>query len=255
MLLAIDAGNTQTVYGVWNGREWVGQWRRATDAEETEDQIAAWLRSMFESAGIPFAADRIVCASVVPPLNGALLALGRKWLGTETLMLERGTDCGLVVRYDPPHSVGADRLANALGALALAPPPIVVVDFGTATTFDVIDSNGAYQGGAILPGVAISAQALALRTAKLPQIEFKAPDRAIGRNTVESLQSGLVLGYVGAIDSLTRRIRQELGGHATVMATGGLGEPFAEWCEEIQSYQPTLTLDGLRIASDRLATK
>ncbi len=252
MLLAIDAGNTHSVYGVWDGQSWIAVWRKSTSAQDTEDEIAAWLFSLLDSAKIGRHFDGIVCASVVPPLNHALRLLGRVWFSVEPIFLTADHRLNLMVVYDPPTAVGADRIANALGALERFEPPIVVVDFGTATTFDVIDSEGSYVGGAILPGVEVSTQSLVARTAKLPQIDFRAPERAIGRNTTESLQSGIVLGYAGAIDALATQIDQELGGGATIIATGGLGALFVGVSKSIQSYEPTLTLDGLRICYERL---
>ncbi|MCB8933107.1 MAG: type III pantothenate kinase [Fimbriimonadaceae bacterium] len=250
MLWAIDVGNTHTVVGLWDGDAWRSVWRRSTDAEATEDELAAWIKAMCELDGVEMAASGVVCASVVPAMHSAIARLGGKWLGSEPRFLDRGDQVGLVVTYDPPHAVGADRLANALGALDRFEPPIVVVDFGTATTFDAIDRQGAYVGGAILTGIEVSSQALFGRTAKLPQVELVAPERAIGRTTVESLQSGLVLGYAGAIDTLAARMSDELGG-ARVLATGGLGSQFAALCAQIASYEPHLTLDGLRIAFAR----
>lgn len=252
MVLAIDVGNTNSVYGLWDGSEWVGVWRRATVAGDTEDQLAVWLKGLFDLKSIPFRVDGIVCASVVPGINAALSMLGERWLGTSVRFLNAGADVGIEVTYKPPNVVGADRIANALGALALVKPPLVVVDFGTATTFDTIDATGAYIGGAILPGILVSSQALAEKTAKLPQIEFKAPKAAIGRTTVESLQSGLMLGYASAIDGLAKRIRLELGGEVTVLSTGGLGKLFVGLCSEIHRYEPNLTLDGLLIAHQRM---
>ncbi|MFQ3587705.1 MAG: type III pantothenate kinase, partial [Fimbriimonadaceae bacterium] len=148
MLLAIDVGNTHTVVGLWNGSDWSAVWRRATSAADTEDQLAVWLKSLFDLRGLPFAVDGVVCASVVPSLNQALRHLAEKWLGVQPVFLEPGADWGLPIEYQPPTAVGADRIANALAALAKWPPPIVVVDFGTATTFDAISASGAYVGGA-----------------------------------------------------------------------------------------------------------
>ncbi len=252
MLLAIDIGNTNSVYGVWDGLEWVGVWRRATAHEETEDQLAVWLKGLFDLSGLDFKIDTAICASVVPQMNEAIRTLCQRWLGVEAKFLTTGDRVGLEVCYEPPSAVGADRIANALAVLALGPPPAIVVDFGTATTFDTIDSKGRYIGGAILPGVLISSQALSSRTAKLPQIAFEAPERAVGRNTVESLQSGVMLGYAGAIDALAGKIKAELGGQARVISTGGLGKLFVSLCSEVESYHPNLTLDGLVIANGRL---
>lgn len=252
MLLAIDVGNTHTVYGLRIEGEWRHVWRRATDAEATEDELAAWLDGLFRLAGITTKPAGVVCASVVPAMNSALLELARKWFSAETMFLDASSS-GLQIRYSPVSAVGADRLANALGALEKYSAPIVVVDFGTATTFDAIAADGAYVGGAILPGVLVSAEALVRRTAKLPQIDLTAPKQAIGTSTVDSLQSGLVLGYAGAIDTLGSRISEELGG-ATILATGGLSGMFMGVCQTLQHHEPNLTLDGLALAWDRRDT-
>ncbi len=251
MLLAIDVGNTQTVFGVRSEGKWLHTWRRATDTRHTEDELAAWLSELFRLAGIPFEITAIVCASVVPSANDAIQRLAHEWFHCELLFVTNELDLGIEVRYDPPRAVGADRLANAIGALSRYQPPIVVVDFGTATTFDAIGHDGSYLGGAILPGVDVSTQALVGHTAKLPQIEYKAPAQAIGRTTIESLQSGIVLGYAGAIDTLARKISGELGG-AKVIATGGLGGLFVDLCEMIELYDADLTLDGLALIWERV---
>lgn len=252
MLLAIDVGNTHTVYGLWDGEAWVANWRRATAPDETEDQLAGWLHGMFALCELPWKIDEAICGSVVPAMNGALDKLCDRWFGVRLRFLDRGNQVGLSVLYDPPSAVGADRLANALGALAKYEPPVTIVDFGTATTFDAIDQDGAYTGGAILPGLRIGSQALFDRAAKLPQVDFVAPATAVGKNTVHALQSGIMLGYAGAIDALARRIQAELGG-GSVIATGGLGAHFLGLCETLGCYEPTLTLEGLVIASKRLA--
>ena len=252
MLLAIDVGNTHTVCGVWQEGKWLAIWRRNTSIHVTEDELVVWLKGMFDLSGIPWQVEGAICGSVVPQVDGIWSKVSDRWLGVPLKFLKRGSDVGLKVEYDPPHAVGADRLANALGALERFKPPIVVVDFGTATTFDTIDGAGSYIGGAILTGVTLSSQALFDKAAKLPQVEYVAPDHAIGRNTVQSLQSGIMFGYAGAIDSLARRIDAELGGGTKIIATGGLGGMFLGLCETIESYEPTLTLDGLVIASERL---
>ena len=251
MLLAIDAGNTHVVCGLWDGTRWVATWRKATCIDDTEDELAAWLRAMFDLSGLPFKVESAIGASVVPSLESALAEMCNRWLGVELWLLRTGAQVGLEVVYEPPTAVGADRLANAIGALALFTPPIVVVDFGTATTFDVIDAQGRYIGGAILPGVQISSQALFAKAAKLPAVKFSAPETAIGRDTTHSLQSGIMLGYADAIDGLAGRICAELGGEARIIATGGLGGMFLGICKRIESYEPTLTLDGLRRAYER----
>lgn len=252
MLLAIDAGNTQTVYGVWDGRSWLATWRRNTDGAETEDELAVWLRGLFELSGIPFSVDRVVAATVVPAIQTSVTRLAEKWLGVPVSFLETGGQVGMKVDYEPPTAVGPDRIANALGALEKHKGPIIVVDFGTATTFDVVDASGTYVGGAILPGIEVASSALVGRTSRLPRFELKAPEKAIGKTTVHSLQSGMMLGYAGAIDALASKIDQELGGGSTIIATGGLGPIFLELCASIQSYDKTLTLDGLVVAAGRM---
>ncbi|CAN5452837.1 type III pantothenate kinase [soil metagenome] len=252
MLLAIDVGNTHTVYGLWDGQAWLATWRRVTAPDDTEDQLAAWLHGMFALSNLDWGIEGAICGSVVPAMNASLDRLCDRWFGVRLKFLDRGDQVGLRVLYDPPTGVGADRLANALAALAKYNPPITVVDFGTATTFDAIDKDGAYAGGAILPGLRIGSQALFDRAAKLPQVDFVAPATAVGKNTVHALQSGIMLGYAGAIDALARRIQAELGG-GEVIATGGLGVHFLGLCESLGCYEPTLTLEGLVIAAARLS--
>ena len=257
MLLAIDVGNTHCVFGVWDGSKWAAQWRHATDPETTEDQLGAWLRTMFEMADLPWQVERVVCACVVPPMVEPIRLVSERWLGVPAVFLRDGAAFGLTVLYEPPTSVGADRLANALGALSFSKPPLIVVDFGTGTNFDAVDRKGRYIGGAIMPGILVGSEALFRRAAKLPHVDglsLKAPERAIGRSTVQSLQSGIVLGYAAAIDGLVAKMDAELGGGSTVVATGGLGGMFLDLCEKIESFRPTLTLDGLRIAAERLSS-
>jgi type III pantothenate kinase len=253
MLLAIDVGNTHAVFGIWDGSVWRAIWRRSTNPAETEDELAVWLKGVHDLAGLPLAIDAVSIASVVPQMDTNLELLASKWLDVDPIFVKDGSGVGLEVDYDPPHAVGADRIANALGALAKLRKPIIVVDFGTATTFDTIDRNGVYVGGAILPGVSIASQALVEHTAKLPQIDLVAPGTAIGKNTVHSLQSGVMIGYAGAIDALARQIDSELGGGATIVSTGGLGKLFQGLCKSISAYDETLTLDGLVIAHAKLA--
>lgn len=249
MVLAIDVGNTQTVYGLWDGKTWSHTWRRKTDREDTEDELGAWLLIMLERVGIAASDVReVLIASVVPPLHFALERLSTRYFSVSARFLTATSVPSLTVVYDPPTAVGADRIANAIGALALYAPPVIVVDFGTATTFDAIDQEGRYVGGAILPGIEVSAAALTARAAKLPTVELKTPAFAVGTSTALSIQSGLMFGYAGAIDALARRIAAELGEGTRVIATGGLGSTFLGLCETLESYEPNLTLDGLRLA-------
>ena len=251
MLLAIDVGNTNTVVALWDGERWLSFWRRRTDPEETEDQLGVWLKGLFDLDGLEFRVDAAIAGSVVPAMDTVLDKLCSRYLKVPLRFLRNGGEVGINVLYEPPHAVGADRIANALGALDRFKPPIIVVDFGTATTFDAIDADGNYVGGAILPGVAISSQALFSRAAKLPQVEFKAPATAVGRETKSALQSGIMFGYAGSVEALATRIQQELG-PSKVIATGGLGSLFLGICPSIESHEPTLTLEGLRIAHERL---
>jgi type III pantothenate kinase len=251
MLWAIDVGNTHTVVGLHDG-EWRHLWRLDTHHYSTEDELAQVLKGLCELSSAGFASDDVVIASVVPRLDRVLETFTSKWLNVESKFLRTGDQVGLKVAYSPPSAVGADRLANALGALAKVRPPVIVVDFGTATTFDTVDASGTYVGGAIMPGPEVGAASLASRTAKLPSVSLERPSTAIGKTVVGSLQSGMVLGYADAVDGLVRRIKKELGGTAAVLSTGGLGAIYMDLCEEIEEYDQHLTLDGLRIAIGRM---
>lgn len=252
MLWAFDIGNTQTVVGLHDGTTWRATWRHATDARRTEDELAAHLWALCQTHGLPFAAEGVVVASVVPPYDEAIRRLAEEHLNAPVRFLRNGAQVGVKVDYDPPHAVGADRIANAVGALAFLSPPLVVVDFGTATTLDVVDGEGTYVGGAILPGIHVSLEALVGRTSKLPAIAIEAPQTAIGKTTVHSLQSGVVLGYACAIDGLIEQVVDELGGTAQVVSTGGLGSAFTGLAKRIEAHYPELTLDGLRLSWPRL---
>jgi type III pantothenate kinase len=247
MLLAIDVGNSHTVFGVWDGGKWLATWRHQTDVETTEDELAGWLFQMLSVASISGKVTKVACASVVPGMNQILSLLGRKYFECEVVFLTGNSDHGVKVDYNPPNAVGADRIANAIAALAQYPAPIIVVDFGTATTFDVIDKDGVYVGGAIMAGPITSMQSLVSRTAKLPSIDLVAPETAIGKHTTHSIQSGVMFGYAGAIDALVGRIGTELGAKPKVIATGGLGGVFTGLCESIEGYDEMLTLDGIRM--------
>lgn len=252
MLWAIDIGNTHTVVGLYDS-DWRAVWRLATSTNQTEDELAAVLRQLCEAKGLPFNPERMIVGSVVPNANIAWRHLADKWMGITPAFLESGAQVGLTVTYDPPHAVGADRIANALAGIAKYGSPIIVVDFGTATTFDTVDATATYVGGAILPGVLVSMEALAQRAAKLPPISLEAPEHTIGRNTVDALRSGVMFGYAGAVDSVAKKIREELGGVARIVATGGLAGAFQDLSEVIELVDPNLTLDGLVIAESRIS--
>ncbi|MFW5697025.1 MAG: type III pantothenate kinase [Fimbriimonadaceae bacterium] len=252
MLWAIDVGNTHVVVGVKKSDDWAAVWRMTTTVAHTEDELAVTLRGLCDLAGLPFEASGVMVASVVPDANYTLHHVADKWLKAPIEFLNSGEQVGLEVKLPDPGTVGADRIANALAALQIAKPPLVVIDFGTATTFDCVDASGAYVGGSILPGPEVSLNSLASRTAKLPRIELKAPDRAIGSNTVDALRSGITFGYAGAIDAVACRICEELGGEVTTFSTGGLGRAYLDLCRCLGEYRPRLTLDGLSEAWSRI---
>lgn len=245
MLLAIDVGNTHTVFGVEDGTRWHA-WRVHTDSARTEDEHGVLLRFFLERAGLWGSIQAIVIANVVPALDEMLRLLAQKWFGCEPLFTHADLDLGIRVCYHPPSAVGADRLANAVAAVQDYGVPSIVVDFGTAITLDAISKEYEYLGGAILPGIYLSLEALAGRTAKLPWIAPGQVPEAIGRSTAESLRSGVLLGSAGAVEALIARFKATLGEEAHVIATGGLGERLVPLCPSIQHLNPLLTLEGLK---------
>ena len=256
MLLAVDAGNTQTVIGLFEApggsTELVDHWRVATNAERTSDELALLIQEFLGFHGFSFDDDvnGIAISSGVPRVTAALREMTQRYFGFAPVLLEPGIRTGMPILYDNPREVGADRIANAVGALDLHDPPIIAVDFGTATTFDAISEKGEYLGGAILPGIEISMDALFARAARLPRVELREPRNVIGRTTVESIQSGAIYGYSSMVDGLVRRMEVELG-PCTVLATGGLAGVIGPLCSSIQHVEPWLTLHGLRIVFER----
>lgn len=248
MLLVMNVNNTNTSFGVHHNGRWVAHWRVATDRAKQPDEYAMLLRSLFDYGHLDWSQiTGVALSSVVPPLTAAFVDLSRHYLKHDPLIVSHRIKTGVKILIDYPAEIGADRILNALGASTLHGTPCIVVDFGTATTFDAISREGDYVGGAIAPGLGIAAEALFSRTAKLPRIEMTAPPAAIGRNTVHAMQSGLVLGYVGLIEGLVARIRTELGGRAKVVATGGMAHILAEQTAVIEAVDPMLTLEGLRL--------
>jgi type III pantothenate kinase len=251
VLLAIDIGNTQTHIGAFEGEELADHWRFATEADATSDVLAVRLRGLLELGGVkPAEIDAAVVSSVVPALRPAYEAVGKRF-GVPILTVEPGIKTGISIKVDDPREVGADRLVNAVAAFEKFGGPTVVVDFGTAITFDVVSAEGEYVGGVIGPGVEISVDALAQRTAKLPRVELTPPERVIGTNTIDSIRSGLVYGFAGAIDGVAARIAEELGGSPRFVATGGLATTVAPLCDSIDEVDDRLTLDGLRLIWER----
>lgn len=246
MLLAIDAGNTNVVFAVYDGNDRRGQWRAATKFPRTADDYAVWLTPLMAMRGLE-AADvtDVIIASVVPPAMFDLETLCRTYFNVEPMIVGRNVDLGLEIIMDEPHTPGADRLANAVAAHHHYGGPAIVVDFGTGTNFDVIDENGAYRGGVIAPGINLSLEALHAVSAQLPRIAVARPERVIGGGTVAAMQSGIYWGYVGLIEGLVTRIQHEFGRKMTVIATGGLAPLFAGGTAMIEKIDPDITLLGL----------
>jgi type III pantothenate kinase len=248
MLLAVDVGNTNVTLALFEGERLVADWRVTSHRERTADEMAVELRQLFNLRGFELdVVSGVVISSVVPNLNPALIEVSRRYLKREPVMVGPGVKTGVRIRYENPKDVGADRIANALAAYTKYGGPVVVIDFGTAVTYDAISAEGDYLGGAIAPGVEISLDALVSNTAMLRRVEAVAPDSVIGRNTVTSIQSGLVWGFVAQVEGMVERIVAELGGTAKVIATGGQAGLVAGLTNVIQATDPLLTLEGLRL--------
>jgi len=253
MLLAIDAGNTNVVFAVNDGTEWRGRWRIATEPNRTSDEYAVWLLTLMQHAGLrPADITRCAIGTVVPAALYNLRRLSRDWFGVEPLIARSILDWGFHIDVEQPQEVGADRLLNSLAAHHHYKGPLIVVDFGTATTFDVVASDGAYMGGVIAPGINLSIEALHHAAARLPRIGIGRPQSAIGRNTVAAMQSGIFWGYVGLIEGIVSRIRAEAEQpNMKVIATGGLAPLMAEGTTMITRIDQDITLEGLRLLAAR----
>jgi type III pantothenate kinase len=256
MLLAIDVGNTNIVLGVFDGERLVQSWRLQTLRERTADELGLLVDGLFAHSRIERVQVRgIILGSVVPPLTPTIIAMAQRYFGVKALTIDPAVDTGMPILYENPWEVGADRIVNGVAAYERfgreAKRPLIVVDFGTATTFDAITANGEYLGGAICPGVQISADALFQRAARLPRIDVRKPSRIVGRTTVGAMESGLFYGYVGMVEGLVQRMTDELGGSAVCVATGGLADVIAPETPLIHHVDPDLTLHGLRIVWER----
>ena len=248
MLLAVDIGNTNVSLGLYDGERLAASWRLATRIDKTADEFGVELVQLMRLQEIePSTVTGIVVASVVPSLNPAFQEAVRRYLGHEALVVGPGVKTGVRIRYDNPKDVGSDRVANALATYRRYGGPAIVIDFGTAVTYDAIDADGYYLGGAIAPGIQVSLDALIAHTARLPRVEPVAPAQAIGANTVAAIQSGLLWGTVGQVEGMVARFRRELGGTARVVATGGHAELVAGLTQVIEVVDPLLTLEGLRL--------
>jgi type III pantothenate kinase len=243
VLLAIDVGNTQTVFGLYEDGRLAEHWRVATEAHRTGDELGALVGRFIDFATI----DGICLSSTVPTLIREYEVLAERWADAPLLVMGPGVKTGIPVRHDAPREVGPDRIANAIAAKERYGAPCIVVDFGTSTNFDVVSPEGEYVGGVLAPGIEISMEALFHRAARLVKVDFETPPSAIGRTTATALQSGLVYGFAGQVDGIVAAIRKELGVEARVVATGGLAELIAQHSSTIESVDPLLTLEGLRL--------
>jgi len=252
MLLCIDIGNTNLVVGLWDTKKWRAQWRVRTDREKMPDEYVLLLKALLNDRGYDLKqVTRVIIGSVVPRLKEVFRELFKQYLAIDPLILGPGVRTGLRIRIDNPAELGADLVSDAVAAYHRFRTACIIVDFGTATTFSAVSEDGDFLGVAIAPGLEVTADALSSSTAQLPRISLTAPPKAIGTNTIHSMQSGLIYGYVGLIEGLISRIRQELGGKAEVIATGGLASVLAPLTAEFTHVDPELTLDGLRIIGER----
>jgi type III pantothenate kinase len=252
VLLVVDVGNTQTHFGALQGEELVEHWRFATVRDSTADELGAALRNLVELRGLGLAdLDASIISSTVPQLSPEWVAMAARYLRHEMLMVGPGIKTGMVLRYDNPYEIGADRLVNAVAIRERFGGPAVCVDFGTSVNFDIVGPDGDFLGGVLLPGVEISLEALTERGAKLPKIDLAAPKAVIGKSTVDAMRSGVIFGFAGAIDGILRRVLHELGDETDVIATGGLASAIVPYTELIDETDDLLTLTGLRLLWER----
>jgi type III pantothenate kinase len=254
MLLAVDVGNTQTHFGTFEAGSLVEHWRFATVRSSTADELGAALRNLLELRGVGLAdLTSSIVSSTVPQLAPEWEAMVQRYLGHEALIVGPGIKTGMALRYDNPREIGADRLVNAVAAYDRVKGACIVVDFGTALTYDPVSADGEYLGGIISPGVEISMEALYSRAAKLPRVDLAPPRTLIGKSTIDAIRSGIVYGTAGAVDTILRRMRAELGDECETIATGGLSEHIVPFCEEVDTVDDLLTLNGLRLLHERNA--
>jgi type III pantothenate kinase len=251
MLLAIDIGNTNVVLGVFDKERLVENWRVGTNAQITPDEYAMIFKDLFGFAGLEFKQiTGVIISTVVPPLLPVMVEMSRKYFRIEPMVVTHEIKTGITIRYDNPKEMGADRIVNAAAAFKLFGGPLIIVDFGTATTFCAVTREGEYLGGAIAPGIKISAEALFQRASKLPRVELSKPLKVIGRDTISAMQAGILYGYAGLVDGIVERMKKELASDARVVATGGLAELVSPETRSIQEIKPQLTLEGLRLLYD-----
>ncbi len=252
MLLVVDVGNTQTQFGTYQGGELVEHWRFATVRESTADEIGAALRNLVELRGVDLEQiDSSIVSSTVPQLGPQWLEMTERYLGHEMLVVGPGFKTGMPLRYDNPREIGADRLVNAVAAYERTQGACIVVDFGTAITYDPVSAEGEYLGGIISPGVEISVEALASRAAKLPKVDLEPPRALIGKSTIEAIRSGVIYGFAAMVDGIVARLLEEMGEETATIATGGLAHHIVPFTERIDEIDDLLTLEGLRILFER----
>ncbi len=254
MLLVIDVGNTHTVIGVFEGSRLLQDWRLRTERDATEDEFNVLVNSLFAQSEIQSdRIDKTIISSVVPTVVPILDSFCRKYLGMPPVWVDPAAYRGMPNLYRNPAEVGADRIVNAVAAYHRYRQSLIVIDFGTATTFDSISDKGEYLGGAISPGIIIASEALFRKASRLPRVEIlKRPKKAVGKDTAGSIQSGIIYGYAGLVDGMVKRIQKEMGSNPKVIATGGLALLMQDVCESIEAVEPLLTLDGLRIIAENL---
>jgi type III pantothenate kinase len=252
LLVLVDVGNTNTVFGIYQGDELIESFRLSTDRERTADEYGSLLLPLFTRWGVdPATAEAVVISSVVPPLHFTLDSLARRYFGKKPLFIEPGVRTGMPIRYDNPAEVGADRIVNAVAARERFGAPVIVVDFGTATTFDVVNAAGEYAGGIITPGIMISAEALFAQASRLYRVDVRKPTELVGKNTASAMQAGIYYGYIGLVDGILERLLAEIPGVKTVVATGGQADLIASGSKYIREVDPLLTLVGLKLIYDR----
>ncbi len=251
MLLAIDIGNTNVVIGVFDKEELVANWRVGTNTQITSDEYAMIFKDLFGFAGLEFGRiSGVIISTVVPPILPVMIEMSEKYFRISPMLVKHGIKTGVRIRYENPKELGADRIVNAAAGYTFYGGPLIIVDFGTATTFCAVTGEGEYLGGAIAPGIKISAEALFQRASKLPRVELTKPDGVIGGDTTTAMQAGIVYGYAGLVDGIVERMKKELSPKAKVIATGGLAELVSPETRTIQEVRPQLTLEGLRLLFD-----